>query len=189
MASKNPPINKEMRPRRIEISAPHGHKVRTIRALRDAGVTVSRDRWTGREEGYWSPARKDKPVDRGAVVALAREGMIKMRPPFGRFGRRNDADRLRPLTNIEVATILSRERLEAACGLNRGARVGVYRVSGDDAVWEILRRVGPAGEQARVDEARYFESFDEVQYDSRNHHGRDWREVSLAVVGPTRAPR
>ena len=72
--------------------------------------------------------------------------------------------------------------------MRRGGGVGVgryrYFLRAEQAVTAILRRVGPAGEQALADEQRYFRTFDVEQYDSSKHSGRDWREPSLAVVAP-----
>ncbi len=184
---------KEMRARKIEIVAPRGHKTRTVRALRDAGVVVGRDWLDGSEKGYWNPAREDKEVDRGAVVALAREGMVRIGGPLRSEDAETDGGRLRPLAG-QVQRHVRPERLVEACEVARGVGIGtletvyglfdlpVYVISAEEAVGEILRRVGPAGEQALADEARYFESFDEEQYESSNHSGRDWRAVSRAVV-------
>lgn len=191
-------IAKTMRAREVEITAPYGGKGKTIAALRAAGVAV---RANG--TAHWDPDRDADNAyrpDQAAVADLGRAGLIRILPSDSRrdyagrivFPKKSSDRRLYPLCGGKAARILSSERLSEACRRNRSAAVGrypggvgyriAYRVTGSEAVEEILRRVGPAGEQALADEARYFETYDREQYDSRNHAGRDWRGVSRAVI-------
>lgn len=81
-----------------------------------------------------------------------------------------------------IAAWLNAAQLEQACRHAAGLKKGPYSLRAQDAVAEILCRVGPAGERARSDEERYFNSFEHEQYSSKAHKGRDWREVSFAAV-------
>lgn len=87
-----------------------------------------------------------------------------------------------PAERADLLAQLAPAQLGAACHKAIGLQLGPYAITAEEAVAEILRRIGPAGEQARADEARYLESYDVQQYESRKHAGRDWRAVSLAAV-------
>lgn len=94
------------------------------------------------------------------------------------------------MDRAKLLASLSTEQLERACSKAQGIEIKRYRrehtISAAEAVEEILRRVGPAGEQARADEERYFESWSrESESRSKRYIGprtTDWREISLAAV-------
>lgn len=202
---------KTMKAREIEITAPRGQKTKTIQALRDAGCAVTRKQVGWKEVhsaysdgrvlsgkalyaniGKWDPDRERRYAprpDQEALIELAQAGMIRItkvsKPEYDPTAPYKRA-RVRREYVAKVRN-LSREQLGEACV----KASGYYTVPGNqyrqnikahDGVAEILRRVGRAGEQALSDETRYFENFDIVQYDSRQHSGRDWRGVSRAVI-------
>lgn len=177
---------KTMRARELKITAPRGQKTATIRALREAGCSVRAD-GTGR----WDPDRERRYAPRpnqAALVELAQAGQVRIQPAGqSRYAYRvryvdENPARLKPLTAARAASVLSRERLMSAAYHAYGTRVKPYSISAADVVEAILDRVGPAGEQARADEARYFAQFDRQQYESRKHSGRDFRQISRAVI-------
>jgi len=163
-----------MQSREITLTAPRGHVTSTRHDLRAAGCTNITSRPV-------LPALSDQEqIDR--IVDLARRGHIQIQP-VRPSQQRPERHRL---TTEQVAAWISTERLEQAVRRGGGVGVGRYRyfLRAEQAVTAILRRVGPAGEQALADEQRYFRTFDVEQYDSSKHSGRDWREPSLAVVAP-----
>lgn len=194
-----------MRAREIEITAPRGQKTITAKALRDAGVAVRSD-GTAR----WDPKRNRRGVaqpNADAVLALAKENLVKLhevgsyrstsgelrvlpstregKDPNGAYWRSRRAMReyhaaIRNMTEDSLASACVRARGHYA--VDKGGEANPRYVRPEDAVEEILRRVGPAGSQALADEARYFDAYDRVQYESAKHSGRDWRGVSRAVV-------
>ena len=135
-----------------------------------------------RTKGLGGPVR---PLDRPVRTSLAREVWARARDE-------QRAERItlglglpvRPYPEEEEQLLgqLTSVQLQDACIGAGGAAVGPYRISAEQAVDEILRRVGPAGEQCLADEARYLDAYDVEQYESRKHSGRDWRGISRARV-------
>lgn len=177
---------KTMKAREVEIIAPYGQKTKTIQALRDAGCAVSNGvgRWDPERERRYTPC-----PDQDAIVELAKARVVRIisarSKPYDVMLPYQQARARREYT-AQVRN-MSREQLGEACVKARGYYTVAdkkYRnnVRATDAVEEILRRVGPAGEQAQADEARYFESYDVQLYETRNYAGRDWRGVSRAVI-------
>lgn len=159
------------------LTAPRGSKTRTIRALRAAGASVSSSPSALFGE-VTIPA--DSLRSTPALLDLARAGLIR---PIKEEKKTEPPARLRIAISRAIRA-LSPASLMAACATGAGVHRAGYFFSADAAVAEILRRVGPAGDQAIADEARYFQSFDRSQYESSKHSGRDWRAPSLAVVAP-----
>jgi len=153
----------------------HGQisKSKLIKDLRSRGYKISYNRaiFVERHDDY--------------TIDLARRRLLTCehyRQPRKVRGAKDYQPRLRVLTQERFLASLNVRQLERGCFRASGVTLADYRAAGGECVDEILRRVGAAGEQARADETRYFETYDNDQYSSNSHAGRDWREVSFASI-------
>jgi hypothetical protein len=158
---------------RASINAPKGSKAGVVRCLQANGLDV--DKW-----GVTIPCTAPREV-KDVVNHYVRKGVLQ----FGKNFHRSASDVGRLYLPLARVVALAPERIlrraETASSYDAGARWGSYFIAPDAARQELLRRgllpegmtlgssaleatlgeIGPAGEQALADEARYFETWND----------------------------
>jgi hypothetical protein len=79
------------------------------------------------------------------------------------------------MKNIQKLTI---EKLQEGCRQARGYK----NFTAQECLQELLRRIGPAGEQSLEDEKRYFNEYLETDWNSRKQTAKNAREVSFVHI-------